>query len=164
MAARTAAPWSGADSIPERQSRFNRQDSHGPTRPGQKPGLFFFPRSRAVAVLPMRRRGLVIEVRRECGLHRARVKNSKLLPSVRIEHVALRYRTRHHIRITRATGHLGGHLVGQPSLPLVPVGGAVGQMRQHCRQKVDSARRMDGVRTPSGTGSGPSMGAWSWRR
>jgi hypothetical protein len=35
---------------------------------------------------------------------------------------------------------------------------------QHCRQKVDSSRRIETVTTPSGMEAGPSMGAWSWRK
>jgi hypothetical protein len=49
MAGRTAAPWPGADGIRERQSRFNRQRSHGPISPGQKPGLFFVERGKLVS-------------------------------------------------------------------------------------------------------------------
>ena len=40
MAARTAAPWTGANGVRELPSRFNRQDSYGPTRPGLSAGAF----------------------------------------------------------------------------------------------------------------------------
>jgi hypothetical protein len=36
MAARAAAPWPGADGVRELPSRFNRQDSYGPTQPPVK--------------------------------------------------------------------------------------------------------------------------------